>query len=61
MQLLPHKGALAIAAVVEVALNTHRRPVEAKCLARRHRLAPRSLEPLLQALVHHGIAKKSQL
>jgi hypothetical protein len=30
MQLLPHKGALAIAAVVEVALNTHRRPVNAK-------------------------------
>jgi Rrf2 family iron-sulfur cluster assembly transcriptional regulator len=60
MQLLPAKGALAIAAVVEVALNTHRRPVDAKCLAGHHRLRPRSLEPLLQALVHHGILKSKR-
>jgi len=60
MQLLPHKGALAIAAVVEVALNPHRRLIDAKCLARHYRLPHRSLEPLLQALVHHGILKSKR-
>ena len=29
----------------------------AKELATRHRLSPRYLEPVLQALVHHGILK----
>src|SRR5712672_1424140 len=57
MSLLPHKGALAIAAVIDIALNAHGRPVAAKALATRHRLPPRHLEPVLQALVRHGILK----
>jgi len=57
MQLLPRKGALAIAAVIDIALNARGRPVAAKALATRHRLPPRHLEPVLQALVRHGILK----
>jgi Rrf2 family protein len=57
MPLLPRKGILAIAAVVDVALHAHGQPVAAKALAARHRLSPRHLEPVLQALVHHSILK----
>ena len=57
MQLLPRKGVLAIAAVIDIALNARGRPVAAKALATRHRLPPRHLEPVLQALVRHGILK----
>jgi Rrf2 family transcriptional regulator, iron-sulfur cluster assembly transcription factor len=57
MPLLPRKGVLAIAAVIDVALNARGRPVAAKALATRHSLPPRHLEPVLQALVRHGILK----
>jgi Rrf2 family iron-sulfur cluster assembly transcriptional regulator len=57
MPLLPRKGVLAIAAVLDVALHAHNRPVSAKALADRHALPPRHLEPLLQALVRDGILK----
>src|SRR5207237_6895609 len=57
IMLLPRKGALAIAAVIDIALNARGRPVAAKALATRHRLPPRHLEPVLQALVRHGILK----
>jgi Rrf2 family protein len=57
MPLLPRKGILAIAAVIDIALNARGRPVAAKSLANRHRLPPRHLEPVLQALVRHGILK----
>ena len=57
MSLLPRKGLLAIAAVVDVALNGRDRPVSAKALASRHGLPPRHLEPVLQALVHDGILR----
>lgn len=57
MPLLPRKGVLAIAAVIDIALHAHGRPVAAKALATRHRLPPRHLEPVLQALVRHGILK----
>src|ERR671934_2836383 len=57
MSLLPQKGALAIAAVIDIALNARGRPVAAKALATRHRLPPRHLEPVLQALVRHGILR----
>ena len=57
MPLLPRKGALAIAAVIDIALNARGRPVAAKSLATRHRLPPRHLEPVLQALVRHGILR----
>ena len=55
MPLLPRKGILAIAAVIDIALNARGRPVAAKALAIRHSLPPRHLEPVLQALVHEGI------
>jgi Rrf2 family protein len=57
MALLPRKAVLAIAAVVDVALQNHGRPVSAKALASRHGLPPRHLEPVLQALVRDGILK----
>ena len=57
MSLLPRKALLAIAAVVDVALNARDRPVSAKALAARHGLPPRHLEPVLQALVHEGILR----
>jgi Rrf2 family transcriptional regulator, iron-sulfur cluster assembly transcription factor len=57
MSLLPRKGLLAIAAVLDVALNGRDRPVSAKALAARHGLPPRHLEPVLQALVHDGILR----
>lgn len=55
MPLLSRKGILAIAAVIDVAINARGRPVSAKALAARHRLPPRHLEPVLQALVRAGI------
>jgi Rrf2 family protein len=55
MPLLPRKGLLAIAAVVDVALNARERPVSSRKLAARHNLPARHLEPVLQALVHEGI------
>ncbi len=55
MPLLPRKGILAIVAVIDIALHAQSRPVAAKALASRHRLPPRHLEPVLQALVRHGI------
>jgi Rrf2 family transcriptional regulator, iron-sulfur cluster assembly transcription factor len=55
MSLLPRKGLLAIAAVVDVALNARERPVSARKIAARHNLPTRHLEPVLQALVHEGI------
>ncbi|HEX2654997.1 MAG TPA: Rrf2 family transcriptional regulator [Xanthobacteraceae bacterium] len=57
MSLLPRKGLLAIAAVVDVALHARGRPVSAKVLAARHGLPPRHLEPVLQALVRDGVLK----
>src|ERR1700732_3486013 len=61
MRLVPHmplvsrKGMLAIAAVIDVAINARGQPVSAKALAARHKLPPRHLEPVLQALVRDGI------
>ena len=57
MPLLPPKAALAVVAVTDIALNARGRPVAAKALATRHGLSPRHLEPVLQALVRHGILK----
>jgi Rrf2 family transcriptional regulator, iron-sulfur cluster assembly transcription factor len=57
MLLLPRKGILAIAAVLDIAMNSRGRPVAAKSLASRHRLPPRHLEPVLQALVREGILR----
>ena len=57
MAMLPRRGLLAIAAVVDVALQTDGRPISAKTLTTRHGLPPRHLESLLQSLVHEGILK----
>jgi Rrf2 family protein len=57
MPLVSRKGILAIAAVIDVAVNARSRPVSAKALAARHKLPPRHLEPVLQALVHDGILR----
>lgn len=57
MQLLPRKGTLAIAAVLDIALNARGQPVAAKALASRHHLPPRYLEPVLQTLVRLGILR----
>src|SRR5262249_39655435 len=51
MSLLPRKGLLAIAAVVDVALQTDGRPISAKTLTTRHGLPRRHLESVLQSLV----------
>jgi len=55
MSLLSRKGLLAIAAVVDVAVNGRDQPISARALAERHDLPSRHLEPVLQALVHEGI------
>jgi|SRR6185437_5353868 Rrf2 family iron-sulfur cluster assembly transcriptional regulator len=57
MPLVSRKGILAIAAVVDIAINAHNRPVSAKALAARHKLPPRHLEPILQALVRERILR----
>ena len=57
MSLLPRKNILAIAAVIDIALNARDRPVAGKTMATRQGLAPRHLEPVLQALVREGILK----
>ena len=53
--MLPRKGILAVTAVIDVAIHAKGRPVSAKALAARHDLPSRHLEPVLQALVRHGI------
>jgi Rrf2 family transcriptional regulator, iron-sulfur cluster assembly transcription factor len=57
MALLPRKGLLAIAAVIDVALQSPGRPISAKTLATRHGLPPRHLESVLQSLVRDGILR----
>ncbi len=60
MMLLSRRSVLAIAAVVDVALNARPTPVPAKDLAERNGLPSRRLEPVLQALVREGILKSSR-
>src|SRR5690242_1612718 len=57
MPLVSRKSILAIAAVIDIAIHAHNRPVSAKALAVRHQLPARHLEPVLQALVRDGILK----
>jgi Rrf2 family protein len=57
MPLLSRKGLLAIAAVIDVAVQARSQPISAKLLAERQKLPPRHLEPLLQALVRDGILR----
>ena len=55
MSLLPRRNILAVAAVIDIALNAGDRPVSGKDVAARHHLSPRHLELVLQALVREGI------
>jgi Rrf2 family protein len=57
MNFLSRRSLLAIAAVTDIALHARPMPVSAKALAARHNLPPRHLEPVLQALVRHGLLK----
>ncbi len=57
MPQVSRKDVLAIAAVIDIAIHARNRPVAAKALAARHKLPPRHLEPVLQALVREGILK----
>jgi Rrf2 family transcriptional regulator, iron-sulfur cluster assembly transcription factor len=57
MPLLARKSILAIAAVTDIAVYAGTRPVTARALASRYGLPARHLEPVLQALVRHGILK----
>jgi Rrf2 family transcriptional regulator, iron-sulfur cluster assembly transcription factor len=57
MPLLARKSILAIAAVVEIAINARTRPITAKVLAARYSLPSRHFEPALQALVRDGILR----
>jgi Rrf2 family transcriptional regulator, iron-sulfur cluster assembly transcription factor len=58
--LLPRQALLAIAVVVDVALQMEGRPISAKSVAGHHGVAPRSLEKMLQSLVHDGILESSR-
>lgn len=57
MTILSRKGVLAVAAVTDIAMHCGERPVSAKVLAQRYGLAPRHLEPALQALVREGVLR----
>ncbi len=57
MNLLPERSLLAVATVVDIALNARVAPVSAKALSARHGLMPRHLETLLQELVRAGVLK----
>ncbi len=57
MNLLPERSLLAVATVVDVALNARLAPVPAKALAARHGLMPRHLETLLQELVRADVLR----
>jgi Rrf2 family transcriptional regulator, iron-sulfur cluster assembly transcription factor len=57
MPTVSRKAILAIAAVIDVVISARARPVSAKALAVRHKLPPRHLEPVLQALVREGILR----
>jgi Rrf2 family iron-sulfur cluster assembly transcriptional regulator len=57
MSLLPRPARLALMAALDVALHARTRPVSSKALAARHRLPPRHLESMLQAMVRAGILK----
>jgi hypothetical protein len=55
--IVSQKGQLALAAVLELALQPDGAPLPAKTLAARQGLTPRHLEPVLRALIRDGILK----
>jgi Rrf2 family transcriptional regulator, iron-sulfur cluster assembly transcription factor len=60
MPLLSQKSALTIAAVLEIALQHDQGPLSARALARRLRLGPRHLEPVLHSFARAGILKATR-
>jgi Rrf2 family iron-sulfur cluster assembly transcriptional regulator len=58
--LLPPYALLAVAVVVDVALQIEGRPISAKTLAIRQGVAPRSLEATLRSLVHARILESTR-
>ena len=59
MPLLRHKGAFAIAAVIDIALNAHECPVATKALATRLGLPPLHLPPPDERA--HGVGQDGPL
>jgi Rrf2 family protein len=60
MLVLSQKSALTIAAVLEIALHQEQGPLSARALARRLRLGPRHLEPVLHSFARAGILKATR-
>jgi len=60
MPLLPPKAVLAIAAVIDIAVNARAAPIPGKVLAMRHGLSGRYLEHVLQALARHDIVESTR-
>jgi Rrf2 family protein len=60
MPVLSQKSALTITAVVEIALHQDHGPLSARMLARRLRVGPRYLEPILHGFVSAGILKATR-
>lgn len=57
MPVLSRKAVLAVAVVTDIAMQSGDHPVSAKSLSARYGLAPRHLEPVLQALVREGVLR----
>jgi Rrf2 family transcriptional regulator, iron-sulfur cluster assembly transcription factor len=57
MAILSQKGLLAIAVVIDMALQKHGRRISSKTLATRRGLPARHLESMLQSLVRDGVLK----
>ena len=60
MPLLSRKGILAIAVVIDVALQAQGKPISARTLAARHGLSPRQLDTMLATLAREGILKATR-
>src|SRR5690349_10023436 len=57
MNLLSNRSVLALAAVVDIAVNSRGAPANSKGVEARHRLRPRRLELILQALVRADVLR----
>lgn len=57
MYFLPRNLRIAVEAVIDIAINSHKKPLSNRELTERHGVSNRYLESSLQTLVHHGILK----
>jgi Rrf2 family transcriptional regulator, iron-sulfur cluster assembly transcription factor len=60
MALMPRKGALAVALVIEIAVYSKSHPLTGKILSARYGFSPRHFETMLQGLVRTGILKSTR-